>query len=79
VSEDAIAFYALQPKEVFDAGFDTNLMLVWGHMGPSDLGRNVLANVSKTQLGEGPMTLWFQQTGTKPTRYAIEVILSPAD
>jgi hypothetical protein len=54
-------------------------MLVYGHMGPSDLARNVLANVPKSQLGEGPMTLWFQQTGSLPTRYAMEVILSPAD
>jgi hypothetical protein len=79
VSEDAVAFYALQPSKVFDAGIDVSRMLVYGHMGPSDLARNVLANVPKTQLGEGPMTLWFQQTGPLPTRYAIEVILSPVD
>ena len=79
VSEDAIAFFALQPNKVFDAGIDVSRMLVYGHMGPSDLARNVLANVPKSQLGEGPMTLWFQQTGSQPTRYAIEVILSPAD
>jgi hypothetical protein len=79
VSQDAVAFYALQPSKVFDAGFDVSRMLVYGHMGPSDLARNVLANVPKTKLGEGPMTLWFQQTGALPTRYAIEVILSPAD
>jgi hypothetical protein len=54
-------------------------MLVYGHMGPSDLGRNVLANVPNTQLGEGAMTLWFQQTGLLPTQYAIEVVLGPAD
>jgi hypothetical protein len=79
VSEDAIAFYALQPSKVFDAGIDVSRMLVYGHMGPNDLGRNVLANVPKSQLGEGAMTLWFQQTGTFPTRYAIEVMLAPAD
>jgi hypothetical protein len=79
VSEDAIAFYALQPKKVFDAGIDVSRMLVYGHMGPSDLARNVVANVPKSQLGEGPMTLWFQQTSPLPTRYAIEVVLSPAD
>jgi len=78
-SEDAIAFYALQPNKVFDAGEDVSRMLVYGHMGPSDLSRNVLADVPKSKLGEGPMTLWFQQTGPLPTRYAIEVILSPAD
>jgi hypothetical protein len=79
VSEDAIAFYALQPNRVFDAGIDVSRMLAYGHMGPSDLGRNVLANVPKSQLGEGPMTLWFQQTGPLPTQYAIEVVLAPAD
>jgi len=78
VSEDAVAFYALQPSKVFDAGVNVSRMLVYGHMGPSDLARNVLADVPKSKLGEGPMTLWFQQTGSLPTRYAIEVILSPA-
>lgn len=79
VSEDAIAFYALQRNKVFDAGIDVSRMLVYGHMGPSDLGRNVLANVPKAQLGEGAMTLWFQQTGPLPTQYAIEVVLAPTD
>jgi hypothetical protein len=54
-------------------------MLVYVHMGPSDLVRNLVANVPKSQLGEGPMTLWFQQTGPLPTLYAIEVILSPTN
>ncbi len=79
VSDDAIAFYALQAKQVFDAGFDVSRMLVYGHMGPSDLARNVLAALPKSDLGEGAMTLWFQQTGSLPTRYAIEVMLAPAD
>ena len=79
VSEDAVAFYALQRNTVFDAGIDVSRMLVYGHMGPSDLGRNVLANVPKSQLGEGAMTLWFQQTGPLPTQYTIEVVLAPAD
>ena len=79
VSEDAIAFYALQRNKVFDAGEDVSRMLVFGHMGPSDLGRNVLANAPKSQLGEGAMTLWFQQTGPLSTQYAIEVVLAPAD
>ena len=79
VSEDAIAFYALQPSKVFDAGNNVSRMLVYGHMGPGDLSRNVLADVPKSKLGGGPMTLWFQQTGSFPTRYVIEVILSPAE
>jgi hypothetical protein len=79
VSEDAVAFYALQPSKVFDAGFDVSRMLVYGHMGPSDLARNVLATVPTSQLGEGAMTLWFQQTGPLPTQYVIEVVMAPAD
>jgi hypothetical protein len=79
VSEDAISFYALQPNKVFDAGVNVSRILVYGHMGPSDLTRNVLASVPKSQLGEGAMTLWFQQTGLMPTQYAIEVVLAPAD
>jgi len=79
VSEDAIAFFALQPSKVFDAGTNVSRMLVYGHMGPSDLSRNVLADVPKSKLGEAPMTIWFQQTGPLPTRYAVEIILSPAD
>ena len=79
VSEDAIAFYALQPSKVFDAGFDVSRMLVYGHMGTSDLARKVLANVPNSQLGEGAMTLWFQQTGPLPTQYVIEVVITYAD
>jgi len=79
VSEDAISFYALQPNKVFDAGVNVSRMLVYGHMGPSDLTRNVLASVPKSQLGEGAMTLWFQQTGLMPTQYAIEVVLATVD
>lgn len=79
VSEDKAAFYALQPSKVFDAGFEVARMLKHGLMGPSDLANNVWTHVPKSQLGEGPMTLWFQQTGSLSTRYAIEVILSPAD
>ena len=74
-SEDAIAFYAIQSSSVFDAGEDVSRMLVYGHMGPADLNRNVLANVPMDKLGEGPMTIWFQQTGTLPTEYAIEISL----
>jgi hypothetical protein len=79
VSEDSISFYALQPNRVFDAGVNVSRMLVYGHMGPSDLSRNVLANLPQSQLGEGPMTLWFQQTGLVPTRYTLEIILSSVD
>jgi excinuclease ABC subunit A len=73
--DDAIAFFAVQSSGVFDAGVDVSRMLVYGHMGPTDLNRNVIANVSIEKLGEGPMTIWFQQTGLLPTEYAIEISL----
>ena len=74
VSPDPIAFYALQRAAVFDAGFDVNRMLVYGHMGPQDLNRNVLQDVATNQLSAGPMTLWFQQTGPQATEYAIVLV-----
>lgn len=79
VSPDPIAFYALQRASVFDAGIDVNRMLVYGHMGPQDLKRNLLQDVAVGQLTAGPMTLWFQQTGPQATDYAIELVLVPAD
>lgn len=78
VSDDPIAFYALQRAAVFDAGVDVTRMLVYGHMGPPDLLRNVLAAAPAPALGAGPMTLWFQQTGVAPTGYAIELVFAPA-
>jgi hypothetical protein len=78
VSPDPIAFYALQRAPVFDAGFDVSRMLVYGHMGPQDLNRNVVQDVAPNQLSAGPMTLWFQQTGPQATEYAIELIFQPA-
>jgi len=77
VSPDQIAFYALQRAAVFDAGFEVSRMLVYGHMGPQDLKRNVLQDVAPSQLAAGPMTLWFQQTGPQATEYAIELVFQP--
>jgi hypothetical protein len=77
VSADPIAFYALQRAPVFDAGFDVNRMLIYGHMGPQDLKRNVLQNLAPVQLTAGSMTLWFQQTGSEATEYAIELVFQP--
>jgi hypothetical protein len=74
VSSDRIAFYALQRAAVFDAGYDVNRMLVYGHMGPQDLNRNVIQDVAPSQLTAGSMTLWFQQTGLQATEYAIELV-----
>jgi hypothetical protein len=76
-SEDLVAFYAIQRGAAFDAGTDVTRMLVYGHMGPQELAQNVLANVRPELLGAGPMTLWFQQTGSLATRYAIEVVIQP--
>jgi hypothetical protein len=79
VSPDPIAFYALQRAPVFDAGIDVSRMLIYGHMGPQDLNRNVLQNLAPAQLTAGPMTLWFQQTGPQPTEYAIELVFQPIE
>lgn len=57
VSSDAIAFFALQRAAVFDAGIDVSRMLTYGHMGPPELLRNVVQNISLAQLAAGPMTL----------------------
>jgi len=78
VSPDKVAFYALQRSPVFDAGIDVNRMLVFGHMGPPDLQRNVLEKLAPEQLTSGPMTLWFQQTGPQATEYAIELVFQPS-
>ena len=78
VSDDFLS-YALQRSTVFNAGMDTSRMLVWGQMGPSDLNRNVLTNTGPQGRGEGPMTLKFQQNGTLPTPYALELTLVPAN
>lgn len=79
VSADPIAFYALQRAAVFDAGVDVGRMLVYGHMGPQDVQRNVLQEVAPGQLVAGPMTLWFQQTGSEVTDYAIELVFQPLE
>lgn len=77
VSEDAVAFYALQRSAVFDAGVDVSRMMVYGHMGPQDLRRNTVVDVPPESLREGPFAMWFQQTGGMPTDYAIELIIKP--
>jgi hypothetical protein len=76
---DDFASYALQPSTVFDAGMYTSRMLASGQISPSDLNRNVLANMELQGHGEGPMTLRFQQNGTLPTTYALEITLAPAN
>lgn len=79
VSADPIAFYALQRAAVFDAGVDVGRMLVYGHMGPQDIQRNVLQDAAPGPLVAGPMTLWFQQTGSEVTDYAIELVFQPLE
>jgi hypothetical protein len=71
--------YSLDEQRSWSAGKGAALVLVYGHMGPGDLARNVLTTLPKSKLGAGAMTLWFQQTGSLPTHYAIEVILAAAD
>lgn len=77
-SPDKIAFFSIQRKAVFDAGFDTGKMLAYGHFGPQDLKRNVVANVAPDQLGPGPLTFWIQQTGQLTTRYALLLLIDPS-
>jgi catabolite regulation protein CreA len=79
VSADAITFRALQPNQVFDAGIDVARMLVYGHIRSSGWARNALTTLPTSKLDDAAMTLWLQQTGPLPTRYAIEVMLFPTD
>jgi len=72
-SADAIAFYAIQRKDVFDAGTDVSKMMSYGHFGPGDLGRNLIESVPAALIGAGPMTVWINQTGTISTRYVLQV------
>jgi len=74
VSDDQVAFFALQRAPTFDAGTDVTRMVAHGHIGPSDLKRNVLQDVAPGQLTAGPMTLWFQQTGFLATESALELV-----
>jgi len=74
-SDDLIAFFAMQRKAVFDAGIDTSRMLSYGHFGPDDLKRNLVAGLPAEQLAAGPLTVWIQQTGTMATRYVLEFVL----
>lgn len=66
-STDAIAFFALQEGDKFSAGTDTSRMLASRHMGPGDIGKNLLP------LLPSPITtgvvLWVNQTGVE-ARYA---------
>lgn len=79
VSADATTFRALQPNQVFDAGIDVARMLVYGHRRSSGWARNALTTLPTSKLDEAAMTLWLQQTGPWPTRYAIEIMLLPTD
>ena len=79
VSDDQIAFFAVQRAPTFDAGTDVTRMVTYGHMGPQDLKRNVLQDIAPGQLTAGPMTLWFQQTGVQATEYAIELVFQPLE
>lgn len=76
-SKDRISFYAMQRKALFDAGTDVRRMLSFGHFGPEDLGRNLLDGIPADQLGAGPLVIWINQTGSVPTRYALEVLMEP--
>ncbi|MBU6285843.1 MAG: hypothetical protein EBQ48_04605 [Betaproteobacteria bacterium] len=85
-SEDKIAFFALQRGQVFDAGNDISRMMVYGHLGPTDmpvqgsvpvfkLGQNIATSLSAAQRSAGSIVLWMQQTGSQSTDYAFEIRL----
>jgi Ca2+-binding RTX toxin-like protein len=70
-STDLIAFYAIQVGKQFTAGTDTSKMLIWDHLGPKDLGKNLLAQVSTNSIDD--IVLWVQQTGSATTDYRFQI------
>jgi hypothetical protein len=52
-------------------------MLAFGHFGPEDIGKNLVASVPATGRGAGPLTFWIQQTGQLATRYALLLSIEP--
>jgi Ca2+-binding RTX toxin-like protein len=72
-STDAIAWYALQEGEKFSAGTDISRMLVGRHMGPSDIGKNLLPVLS-APITTG-VVLWVNQTGAE-ARYVFSAEFS---
>jgi hypothetical protein len=77
-SDDLIAFFAMQRMGAFDAGEDPSRMLIYGHFGPKDLKRNLVAGLPAEQLAAGPLSVWIQQTGLQSTRYVLEIVLERA-
>lgn len=76
-SDDLVGSFAIQRAAVLDAGVDVSRMLASGHLGPAELARNLVSTVASDRRGAGPMTLWFQQTGSLPTRDAMELVIQP--
>ncbi|NBT05424.1 MAG: hypothetical protein EBS54_01265 [Betaproteobacteria bacterium] len=70
-STDLVAFYAVQQGKQFTAGTNTSKMLAWDHLGPKDLGKNLLAAADTSSIRD--MVLWVQQTGTAPTNYRFSI------
>ena len=62
-SIDAIAFFALQEGAIFSAGTDITRMLAGRHLGPSDIGKNLLPSLSQP-ITTGAV-LWVNQTGAE--------------
>lgn len=72
-SDDAIAFYAMQRSQVFNAGTDVSKMLAYGHFGPQDVGRNLLLSLPSASLQAGSLTTWVNQTGSLVTKYVLQM------
>jgi hypothetical protein len=72
-STDAIAFFAIQEGTRFSAGTDISRMLAGRHMGPSDIGKNLLPVLS-APITTG-VVLWVNQTGAE-ARYVFSAEFS---
>ena len=72
-SIDAIAFFALQEGAIFSAGTDITQVLAGRHLGPSDIGKNLLPSLSQP-ITTG-VVLWVNQTGAE-TQYLFSVEFS---
>lgn len=72
VGIDAIAFFAIQQGPQFTAGNNVAQMVVYGHFGPSVVGKAVGNNVlgSVILAANTTYTMWIQQTGVNLTEYA---------
>ena len=86
VSQDGVAFGALQEGAAFTAGNDTSQMLGYAHFGPGDddsIGSDLLDDFAlgagaigfSQPLSSGTYTFWVQQAGPN-TDYALNLVVT---